>query len=172
MNQKNFLISEIHLSHLFNEFLMRFTPRLELISWFHWASANLVLYCATLGQSVTKTKKNSVRQLRSLRSLLFPLSFEFDILYVVVRCGSRCLLFKHSQHAALPTTTLVLLLLWLDPPMSTQALTVGKRVARSDRRSLFSLQQQQLLLWIASCCFAFTAISKSVCGHPRLRRRQ
>ena len=28
------------------------------------------------------------------------------------------------------------------------------------------------LLWIASCCFAFTAISKSVCGHPRLRRRQ
>ena len=91
-------------------------------------------------------KKISVRQLRSLRSLLFPLSFEFDILYVVVRCGSRCLLFKHSQHAALPTTTLVLLLLWLDPPMSTQALTVGKRVARSDRRSLFSLQQQQQLL--------------------------
>ena len=86
----------------------------------------------------------------SLRSLLFPLSFEFDILYVVVRCGSRCLLFKHSQHAALPTTTLVLLLLWLDPPMSTQALTVGKRVARSDRRSLFSLQ-------LLCCCESLAA---------------
>ena len=46
--------------------------------------------------------------------------------------------FQASQHAALPTTTLVLLLLWLlDPPSLQSPLTVGKRVARSDRR-LFS----------------------------------